>query len=149
MTVAIGTDHGGFELKEKIKKWLNKSGYQVHDVGASRYDPDDDFPDSARKVAEKVASGKAERGIAICGSGVGACVTANKIKGIRASVCHDSYSARQGVEHDALNVLCLGGRIIGDELAKDLVYAFLQANYRNEGKYKRRVDKVIKLEQEK
>jgi ribose 5-phosphate isomerase B len=146
--VAIGADHGGFKLKEELKELLNTTGKQVIDVGAHRYNPDDDFPDIAIAVARQVADGKAERGIIICGSGVGACVTANKIKGIRASVCHDLYSASQGVEHDDMNVLCLGGRIIEPELAKDLVYAFLKASYINEGKYKRRVDKIIKLEQD-
>jgi ribose 5-phosphate isomerase B len=145
--VVIGADHGGFELKELAKGWLKDAGHQVTDVGAHAYDPDDDFPDSAIAVAKEVAGGKAERGIIFCGSGVGACVTANKIKGIRASVCHDLYSAGQGVEHDNMNVLCLGGRIIGADLAKDLIAAFLKAKYKNEGTYKRRVDKIIKLEQ--
>ena len=148
MKVAIGADHGGFELKELAKEWLNETSHQVIDVGAYNYDPDDDFPDSAKNVAEHVVAGKADRGIIFCGSGVGACITANKLKGIRACVCHDSYSVRQGVEHDDLNVLCLGGRIIGSELAKDLVFSFLNAQYINEGKYKRRVDKIIALEQD-
>jgi ribose 5-phosphate isomerase B len=146
--VALGADHGGFELKEEIKELLNNTGKEVIDVGAHCYDPDDDFPDSAIAVARQVAQGKAERGIIICGSGVGACVAANKIKGIRASVCHDLYSASQGVEHDNMNVLCLGGRIVDPELARELVSAFLNANYINEGKYKRRVDKILKLEEE-
>ena len=147
MKVAIGADHGGFELKAEIKELLTNTGKEVSDLGAYRYDPDDDFPDSAIAVAREVAEGKADRGIIICGSGVGACVAANKIKGIRASVCHDLYSASQGVEHDDMNVLCLGGRIIDPELAKDLVSVFLSANYINEGKYKRRVDKILKLEE--
>ena len=147
MKIAIGADHGGFELKEMMKEWLEDAGHEVIDAGSHSYDPNDDFPDSAKAVAESVATGKAERGIAVCGSGVGACVTANKFKGVYASVCHDTYSARQGVEHDGLNVLCLGGRIIGPELAKELVFSFLSATYINEGKYKRRVDKIIALEQ--
>ena len=146
MRIAIGADHGGYELKEMVKEWLNEAGYEVVDVGSHSYDPIDDFPDSAKGVAENVAKRKADRGIAICGSGVGACVTANKFKGVYASVCHDTYSARQGVEHDGLNVLCLGGRIIGSELAKELIFSFLNATYINEGKYKRRVDKIIALE---
>ena len=146
MKVAIGSDHGGFELKKYLIDWLRKEKYDVTDLGNHVYDQEDDYPDSANAVAVEVANGNADRGIAICGSGVGACVAANKTKGIRACVCHDTYSAHQGVEHDNMNVLCLGARIIGDELSKELVLSFLNAKFIDEGRFKRRFDKVIALE---
>ncbi len=142
MKIAVASDHGGFELKNKIVSILKEKNFNVIDLGNSVYDPEDDYPDFAHKLAESVASGETDKGIAICGSGVGACVTVNKTKGIRASVCHDTYSAHQGVEHDNMNVLCLGARIIGEETAKELVYAFVNAKFINEGKYKRRLDKL-------
>lgn len=146
MKIAISSDHGGFELKKYLVDWLSKENYEVFDLGNSVYQSDDDYTDFADAVAKAIAGGKAERGIAICGSGVGACVTANKTKGIRACVCHDTYSAHQGVEHDNMNVLCLGARIVGDELAKELVTAFLKACFINEGRFKRRSDKLEKIE---
>ncbi len=146
MKIAIGSDHGGFELKKFLIAWLKKENYEVIDLGNHVYDREDDYPDFANAVAIEVAKGNADRGIAICGSGVGACVAANKTKGIRACVCHDTYSAHQGVEHDNMNVLCLGARIVGDELSKELVNAFLNANFISEGRFKRRFDKVIALE---
>lgn len=146
MKVAIGSDHGGFELKKYLIDWLRKEKYDVTDLGNHVYDQEDDYPDSANAVAVEVANGNADRGIAICGSGVGACVAANKTKGIRACVCHDTYSAHQGVEHDNMNVLCLGARIIGDELSKELVLSFLNAKFIDEGRFRRRFDKVIALE---
>ena len=146
MKVAIGSDHGGFELKKYLIDWLRKEKYDVTDLGNHVYDREDDYPDSANAVAVEVANGNADRGIAICGSGVGACVAANKTKGIRACVCHDTYSAHQGVEHDNMNVLCLGARIIGDELSKELVLSFLNAKFIDEGRFRRRFDKVIALE---
>ncbi len=146
MKIAIGSDHGGFELKNFLVDWLKKQNYEVLDLGNHVYDREDDYPDFANAVAVEVTKGNADRGIAICGSGVGACVAANKTKGIRACVCHDTYSAHQGVEHDNMNVLCLGARIVGDELAKELVKAFLNANFIAEGRFKRRFDKVIALE---
>ena len=145
-TLAIGADHGGFELKRQLLPFLQSLGYHVHDVGAHALDPLDDFPDFARAVAETVASGQAWRGIVICGSGVGASVAANKVPGVRASVCHDKYSARQGVEHDDMNVLCLGARIISTELAKKLVLEFLDAQLLPDEKYHRRLNKVLSLE---
>ena len=144
--LALGADHGGFELKQQLLPFLQTLVHRVHDVGAHSLDPLDDFPDFAKAVAERVASPQAWRGIVICGSGVGASVAANKVPGVRASVCHDSYSARQGVEHDDMNVLCLGARIISTELAKKLVLEFLNARFLPEEKYQRRLDKVLSLE---
>lgn len=146
MKIAIASDHGGYELKEYLIDWLSKEGHDVIDLGNKVYQGDDDYTDFADALAKAVAGGKAERGIALCGSGVGACVTANKTKNVRACVCHDTYSAHQGVEHDNMNVLCLGARIIGDELAKELVNAFLSAKFINEGRFKRRFDKLERIE---
>ena len=125
MRVVIGADHGGYALKDELKAFLESLGHEMIDVGAHTLDSADDFPDFTKPLAESVASGSADRGIMICGSGVGASVAANKIKGIRASVCHDTYSAHQGVEHDDMNVLCLGARIVGIELARELAGDFL------------------------
>jgi ribose 5-phosphate isomerase B len=146
MKVAFGADHGGFELKKYLVEIFRKSGYEVIDVGNLNFDPQDDYPDYAIKVAGIVASGQAERGVIICGSGVGACVAANKIKGIRACLCHDTYSAHQGVEHDAMNILSLGARIIGQELAKELVFSFLNAKFINEERFIRRLEKVNNID---
>ena len=144
--LALGADHGGFELKQELLPFLRALGHRIYDVGAHTLDPLDDFPDFARAVAERVSGGQAWRGIVVCGSGVGACVAANKVPGVRASVCHDDYSARQGVEHDDMNVLCLGARIISTELAKKLVIEFLDARLLPDEKYHRRLNKVISLE---
>ena len=144
--VALGADHGGFPLKTKLAPWLKSQGYEVIDLGAYHLDPADDYPDFADATAQAVASGQAERGILICGSGVGASVAANKVPGVRACVCHDIYSAHQGVEHDELNMLCLGARIIGTELAKDLVTAFLTARFTGEERHHRRLNKVAAIE---
>ena len=146
MKIAIASDHGGFELKNFLFNWLKGNNFDITDLGNKVYDKEDDYPDFADKLAKYVSSGKADRGIVICGSGVGACVAANKTKGVRACVCHDTYSAHQGVEHDDMNVLCLGARVIGDELAKELVTAFLRAAFINEGRFKRRFEKLSKLE---
>ena len=146
MKVAFGADHGGFELKKYLVEIFKKDGFEVIDVGNLNFDPKDDYPDYAIKVAETVASGQAERGVIICGSGVGACIAANKIKGIRACLCHDTYSAHQGVEHDAMNILSLGARIIGKELAKELVFSFLNAKFINEVRFIRRLEKVNNID---
>ncbi len=146
MKIAFGADHGGFELKQYLVEILKKNNYEVIDEGNNTFDPKDDYPDFAKKVAETITSGKAEKGIIICGSGVGACITANKVKGIKACLCHDTYSARQGVEHDAMNVLCLGARIIGVELAKELVFSFLNAKFINEERFVRRIEKVNQMD---
>ncbi len=145
--VALAADNAGFLLKTELLAWLKAQGYQVLDVGAFSVDPDDDYPDYAEAIAGAVASGKAWRGILICGSGVGACVAANKVPGIRACLCHDIYSAHQGVEHDNINILCLGARIVGIELAKDLAIAFLNARFTGEERHRRRLDKVAAIEQ--
>lgn len=146
-TVAVGADHGGFPLKKELTPWLESQGYRVLDLGADSLEPADDYPDFAEAAGMAIASGQAERGIIICGSGVGATVAANKIPGIRACLCHDVYSARQGVEHDELNVLCLGARIISIELAKELVTAFLNAAFTGEDRHRRRLAKVAAIEQ--
>jgi RpiB/LacA/LacB family sugar-phosphate isomerase len=146
MRIAIGADHGGFPLKADLVTLLKKLGHEVVDVGAHTLDPSDDYPDLAHAVGEAVQRGKAERGIVICGSGVGACVAANKMRGIRAGVCHDTYSAHQGVEHDNMNVLCLGGRVVGIEVARELVQAFVGAQFSGEERHARRVAKVAAME---
>jgi ribose 5-phosphate isomerase B len=146
--VVLGADHGGFSLKIELVSWLQNQGYEVLDLGARTLDPADDYPDFSLAVAQAVASGEARRGIIICGSGVGACIVANKIAGVRAGLCHDVYSARQGVEHDDMNVLCLGARIIGVELAKELVNAFLCAQFSGEERHQRRLQKLLVIESE-
>ena len=146
LRLALGGDHGGFPLKSELRPWLEARGYEVLDQGAHVLNPDDDYPDFAEAVARAVAEERAWRGILICGSGVGACVAANKVVGVRACLCHDTYSARQGVEHDDLNVLCLGSRVIGVELALELVKAFLDARFIGTGRYLRRLDKVKAME---
>ena len=144
--VAVGADHGGFPLKTELVPWLKAQGYDVLDLGAHCLDPTDDYPDFAEGVAKAVVLGQAEVGVLICGSGVGASVAANKVLGIRASVCHDTYSARQGVEHDDLNVVCVGARIVGIELAKEVVTAFLSARFTEEERHRRRLSKVAAIE---
>ena len=149
MKVSIGCDHGGFELKLIIALWLKEKKFIVIDLGNEVYNINDDYPDYAEKVSRNVISGNSDKGIIICGSGVGACIAANKIKGARASVCHDTYSARQGVEHDNMNILCLGARVIGNELAKELISAFLGATFLNKSRYNKRLEKIKKLENKK
>ena len=149
MRVAIGADHGGFPLKAELTDYIRELGHDPHDVGAHEIDPLDDYPDFAQAVATSVTGGDAERGVMICGSGVGAAITANKVRGARASVCHDTYSAHQGVEHDQMNVLCLGARIVGGELAREIVTAFLSASFIPEAKYIRRLNKIKALDGDK
>ena len=146
MRVAIGADHGGYVLKQEIAEFLEAAGHEVVDVGAYSLEPLDDYPDFAKAVADSVASEDAQRGIMICGSGVGASVAANKVKGVRASVCHDTYSAHQGVEHDDMNVLCLGARIIGGELAREIAAAFVSAQFTGEERHRRRLGKILDME---
>lgn len=146
MRVAIGADHAGFQLKQLISEHLRSAGHAIIDVGTAS-DAPVDYPDYAEALAKVVLDGKAERGVLICGSGVGASVAANKIPGIRAGLCHDSYSARQGVEHDEINVLVLGARVIGNALAKELVDRFLAAQFSREERHRRRVEKIKALEQ--
>jgi ribose 5-phosphate isomerase B len=146
VNVAVGADHAGYELKQELVPWLRSIGYEVTDLGTNSTEPVD-YPDVAAVVAAAVLSGTAERGVLICGSGVGASVAANKLPGIRAGLCHDSYSAHQGVEHDDMNVLALGSRVIGVELARELVRLFLEARFTHEERHERRVAKIKALEQ--
>lgn len=146
MKIAIAADHGGFPLKAELIDVLREAGHTPIDLGAHEYLPTDDYPDYAEAVGRAIQSGEAERGIVLCGSGVGACIAANKMIGIRAGVCHDTYSAHQGVEHDDMNVLCLGARIVGAELARELVLAFVNARFKTGEKYQRRLNKVLKIE---
>ena len=147
LRVALGADHGGFALKNDLSTWLHNN-YDILDLGAYKLDPADDYPDFAEAVARAVASGQAQRGILICGSGVGACIAANKVPGVRACLCHDTYSAHQGVEHDDMNVLCLGARVIGIELARELVTTFLDARFSGQERHCRRLKKVLAIEQQ-
>jgi len=145
MRIALGSDHAGFEMKGALAKHLGELGRQVVDVGTYSADPVD-YPDFAEAVGKAVLDGRADRGVLICGSGVGASVAANKIRGIRAGLCHDSYSAHQGVEHDDMNVLVLGARVIGLALARELVSAYTSAKFSNEERHVRRLNKVKALE---
>ena len=145
MRVVLGSDHAGFEMKQNILAHVKALGHEVIDVGTDSSSPVD-FPDYAEAVGMAIIDNKADRGILICGSGVGAVVAANKIPGIRAAICHDCYSAHQGVEHDNMNVLVIGARIIGFELAHDLVWLFLGAEYSGEERFERRLAKVKELE---
>ena len=147
MRIALACDHGGFPLKARIRSLIESLVYAVVVCGTDSPSPVD-YPDYARKVGEALLAGRADRGILLCGSGVGICVAANKIPGIRAGVCHDGYSAHQGVEHDDMNVLCLGARIIGDELAVELVQAFLKAQFTQEDRHVRRLQKVLQIEKD-
>ncbi len=145
MRIAIACDHGGYPLKETVLAAVKDSGHEVIDLGAFD-ETSSDYPDFAEKIGQAIASGEAERGVLICGSGIGACIAANKIKGVYAGLCHDTYSAHQGVEHDDMNVLCLGARIIGPALATELVQAFLGAVFSRDERHLRRVGKVRAIE---
>jgi ribose 5-phosphate isomerase B len=146
VNVAIGTDHAGFSLKAIIVDVVREAGHVVIDCGAFVIAPDDDYPDFAEAVARTILDGKAERGIVLCGSGVGASVAANKFAGIRSALCHDTFSARQGVEDDGMNVLALGARVIGPSLAGELVRTFLRAEFSDAARHRRRLNKVIGFE---
>jgi ribose 5-phosphate isomerase B len=146
--IGIAADHGGFELKNQLKEALIIEGYDVEDFGADELVIGDDFPDFVVPMARAVANGKVNKGIAICGSGVGACVVANKIPGVRAALITDFFSAHQGVEDDDMNVMCLGGKVTGNALSRDLVQAFLNAHFKGEERYSRRLAKVAALEKE-
>ncbi len=145
MRIALGSDHAGYPLKEHLASWLAESGHAVYDLGTHNSDPVD-YPDYAAAVSSAVLDGRADRGIVICGSGAGASVAANKLNGIRASVAHDVYTAHQMVEHDDVNVLCLGSRVIGTALAEDLIKAFLGAKFSREDRHVRRLEKIRALE---
>ena len=144
--IGLASDHGGHKLKLRLSRRLVEAGLEVVDFGNLRADPDDDYPDFVVPLARAVARGEVSRGLAICGSGVGACIAANKVPGARACLIQDSFSARQGVEDDDLNILCLGGRVVGEELAWELVGAFLAARFSGAERHLRRVAKVAKLE---
>ena len=145
MKIVIAGDHAGFPLKKWLMQELGKNGFEMVDLGAYDETPSD-YPDFARAVGKAVTSGEVQRGILVCGSGVGACVAANKIKGIRAGVAHDTYSGHQGVEHDDMNVLCLGSRVIGPAPALEIARAFLGAKFTNEERHARRLKKVLEIE---
>jgi len=148
MHIGIATDHGGFELKEQIMIKLKDSGFEIEYYGAYSLSPGDDYPDFVIPLAQDISLKKIERGIVICGSGIGACIAANKIKGVRAGTIHDGYSARQGVEDDDMNVICLGGRVIGWALAWHLIQVFLSARFSGQERHKRRLAKVAAEETE-
>ena len=147
-TLGIAADHGGFELKELLIPVLKAAGYEVVDFGAHELDSDDDFPDFVGPLSKAVSKGEVSRGLALCGSGVGACIVANKIHGVRAALISDTFSAHQGVEDDNMNVMCLGSRVIGYSLARELVLTFLNAQFKEVERFKRRLEKVKAIEQE-
>jgi len=147
MKIAVGADHAGFPLKGTLVEFLKSEGHEVVDLGTYSTDPVD-YPDFSKAVGEALLSQKAERGLIVCGSGVGACVAANKLPGIRAALCHDSYSARQGVAHDDVNVLCLGARVIGPALALEVLRVWLSARFSEGERHKRRLAKIELLEQQ-
>ena len=147
MKLLISADHAGFSLKEEVRAYLTKQGHEIVDLGAYSGNNPDDYPDFAEKLGMAILNGEAKRGILICGSGVGVCVAANKIPGIRAGMCHDTYSAHQGVEHDDMNVIVLGARIVGSALAYELVDAFIKAQFiASEERFQRRFKKVLAIE---
>ncbi len=148
MRIVLGADHAGFEMKQDLVGFVRRLKYEVLDVGTTSAEEADDYPDFAEAVARAVGEGNAARGILICGSGVGASVAANKFSGIRAGLCHDTYSAHQGVEHDDMNVLVLGSRVIGQELARELVQTFLGAKFSGEERHVRRLNKIKEFEHE-
>jgi ribose 5-phosphate isomerase B len=147
MRVAVGADHAGVPLNQTVIDELRKLGHDVVDLGTHDASQPDDYPDYAAEVAAKVVAGDCDRGILVCGSGVGVTVAANKVLGIRACMCHDTYSAHQGVEHDDMNVLCIGSRVVGRELALEFVRAFMNARFSGEERHRRRLNKIVALEQ--
>jgi ribose 5-phosphate isomerase B len=148
MRIGIATDHGGFGLKEELVARIRAAGHEVVDFGAHVLNPDDDYPDFVVPLADGLAAGKVDRGVAVCGSGVGASICANKVKGVHACLIHDHFSAKQGVEDDHMNILCMGGRTVGPEVAWDLVQTYLAAEYSNAPRHLRRLGKVAALESE-
>ena len=146
--VGIAADHGGFSLKEEVRTALESAGHTIVDYGAFEMQADDDYPDFVIPLARAVATGQVERGIAVCGSGVGAAIAANKIPGVRAALVHETFSAHQGVEDDNMNVICLGGRVIALAMALELIHAFLRAKFSGAERHKRRLAKVAALEEE-
>ncbi|HUY98759.1 MAG TPA: RpiB/LacA/LacB family sugar-phosphate isomerase [Thermomicrobiaceae bacterium] len=148
MRVALAADHGGAGLKAELLGGLAGSGHELIDLGGDGSDPTDDYPDLARRLGHAIRGGEADRGILVCGSGIGASIAANKIRGVRAAIAHDTYSARQGVEHDDMNVLALGGRVIGPEAALECARAFLDARFTGETRHVRRLAKILAIEAE-
>ena len=148
MRVALAFDHRGVKLRERIFEKVARLGHEPVDLGTDAPEPRVDYPDKAQEIADSLRAGSAERGVLVCGSGVGASIAATKVPGIRAAICHDVYSAHQGVEHDDMNVLCLGSDVVGAELAADLVGAFLQAHFLGGERYVRRLEKIERIEQE-
>lgn len=146
MRIGIAADHGGYALKTELAHMLHKAGHEVTDFGAATDDPSDDYPDFVVPLARAVAAGHVERGIAVCGSGVGASISANKVAGARAALVHDTFSAHQGVEDDDMNIICLGGRVIGPLLATDIVNTFLAARFTGAERHQRRLEKVLAVE---
>jgi ribose 5-phosphate isomerase B len=146
MKIVIASDHAGYEMKNDLVRWLKENSFEVEDLGNKEYDSKDDYPVFAAAVSTRISNKTADKGIILCGSGVGACIAANKFVGVRASVCHDIYSAKQGVDHDDMNVLCLGARIIGIALAKELVSGFVNTQFSNEERHLRRLEKVAEFE---
>ena len=148
MRVAVAFDHRGVKLRERLLEVVAALGHEAVDLGTDKPEPRIDYPDKAREIGDAIRSGEAERAVFVCGSGVGASVAANKLPGIRAAICHDIYSAHQGVEHDDMNVLCLGSEVIGPELAADLTRAFLEARFDGGEQYVRRLEKIEEMERE-
>lgn len=148
MIVAVGTDHAGFPLRGLVLDTIRGAGHEVLDCGAYALEPGDDYPDFAARVARAIIEGKAERGVLLCGSGVGASVAANKVPGIRSGLCHDTFSARQGVEDDDMNVLALGARVVGPAIAAELIRAFVGARFSGAARHRRRLEKVQRMERE-
>jgi ribose 5-phosphate isomerase B len=148
MRVAVAFDHRGVKLRQRLLEVLASLGHEAVDLGTDASEPRIDYPDKAREVGEAIRSGEAERALLVCGSGVGASVAANKLPGIRAAICHDAYSAHQGVEHDDMNVLCLGSEVVGEELAADLTHTFLSARFDGGERYVRRLEKIEQMERE-
>lgn len=146
MKLVVAADHAGFELKQILVEDLKAAGVPFEDLGAHSYVATDDYPDYADAIGQAIAAGSADRGIILCGSGVGVCVAINKYPGVRAGICHDTYSAHQGVEHDAMNVLCLGARIVGREVAREIVKSFVEARFSEEERHVRRLEKVREVE---
>lgn len=148
MNLAVASDHGGFPLKARLLEDLRRLGHNVIDLGDDGTDPLDDYPDYAKAVAEAIQQGRVERAVLVCGSGAGACVAANKFRGIRAATCHDSFSAHQCVEDDNVNVLCMGARVVGPELASELARDYVNAKFSGADRHKRRIGKIAKFEAE-
>ena len=148
MKIGVASDHGGYELKVFLADWMRSAGHTLEDFGSYKLQGDDDYPDYVIPMATAIAAGELDRGIAVCGSGVGACIAANKVAGARAALIVDSFSAHQGVEDDDMNLLCLGGRIVGRELAKELVSRFLEATFKGEERFRRRLAKIAAIEKE-